>query len=156
MESPKEKLAKKLAARAKHEKEADPHGFHEMTERELTDWLGAGHAQPGSQVYEHGKLVLDGKRNTRLLHHGLDSQPYERPEPEEPEPIQIAHGHIAILALVLAAFIGLAAVVRSPITSILAVVVVVLVLAAVFVRPVREPALRLIDRVTGSAVGSRP
>jgi hypothetical protein len=48
----------------------------------------------------------------------------------------------------LAAFIGLAAVVRSPITSVSAVVVVVSILAAVFVRPVREPAVRLIDRVT--------
>jgi hypothetical protein len=148
VESPTERLAKKLAARTKHEKEADPHGFHEMTERELIDWLGAGHAQPGSQVYEHAKLVLQSKQNARLLVHGLDSQPEERPEPE-PEPVRMTGLHVTILALVLAAFVGLAAVVQLPVTRILAVVVVALVLAAVFVRPIREPTLRLIDRALG-------
>ncbi len=66
-------LAARLAQRSQREKESDPYGFHEMTERELVDWLGAGNAEPGSQVYEHGKLVLESKRAKRLLVHGLDS-----------------------------------------------------------------------------------
>lgn len=41
------------------------YGFNDMSIRELTDWLGGGHADVGSTTYEHAKAVLDTKRHER-------------------------------------------------------------------------------------------
>lgn len=40
----------------------DPHGFHDMSERDLVNWMGAGNAQPGSVVFKHAELVLSMKQ----------------------------------------------------------------------------------------------
>jgi hypothetical protein len=43
----------------------DPHGFNDMSIRELTDWIGAGNAAIGSQRYEQAQAVLDEKKTER-------------------------------------------------------------------------------------------
>jgi hypothetical protein len=37
---------------------ADPHGFHDMSQRELVDWFPESGSQPGSRNYEFAKEVL--------------------------------------------------------------------------------------------------
>ena len=103
-----------------------------MSERELVDWLGKGNAEPGSTAYNHAQLVVESKRNHRLLHQGLGSEP-SRPDEEENEPLSKLTGAFwAFLALVVAVG-GILAVVlpwgwAKAVVVITAVVVVVLAL----------------------------
>jgi hypothetical protein len=54
--------------------ETDPHGFNDMTTRQLTDWLGGGNAEPGSITYQHAQAVLEAKLaegGSQGVHHQL-------------------------------------------------------------------------------------
>lgn len=58
-DDPRQKLAKKIAINRRERREKDPHGFWDMGERELVEWMGAGNAVPGSITYEQARLVLE-------------------------------------------------------------------------------------------------
>ncbi len=91
-------------------KNADPHGFNEMDEWQLTEWLGGGNAIEGSITYNRAKLVLEQKRHERLIEE-------MRPGPEvividpgddaDPEPPRLTEIHVEIAAILVAIFVAI-------------------------------------------------
>jgi hypothetical protein len=60
------KLRRRLEAEwERADPKADPYGFELMTISQLRRWLAGNNAEPGSQRYEHCRLILEDKIDQR-------------------------------------------------------------------------------------------
>jgi hypothetical protein len=159
-EDPIEQMSEKLAAYRMEQERRDPHGFYRMSERDLIDWMGEGHAQPGSVVYKQAEHVLSMKQREA----SQDDWNYRRtmewtdeivenlkrsvsPDPEPDPPDRLTEVHVSVLLLPMGVF-GLVWQVTggSILWGSVGFIATILLLA---VRPIRSALVRLLNRVVG-------
>jgi hypothetical protein len=113
----------------------DPHGFHDMSERELVNWMGAGNARLGSVVFKHAELVLSMKQREAQGIGGTD-------EPTEARSLHPVH--VAVLAVAVAVLFGAHAAKASwPLSAVIAFVTFI----CLVVGPSQRAIVRLLDRL---------
>lgn len=159
-EDPIEQMSEKLAAYRMERERRDPHGFYGMSERDLIDWMGEGHAQPGSVVYKQAEHVLSMKQReaaqddwshrrtmewTDEIVENLKRSVSPDPEPDPP-PDRLTETHVAILALAGFVFSLAWQGTGSVIYGVVGFAVTIMLLA---LRPVRSALVRFLNRVVG-------
>ncbi len=153
-------MSEKFAAYQMERQRRDPHGFHGMNERDLIDWMGEGHAQPGSVVYRHAEHVLAMKQreasqddwNHRRTVEWTDEvvenlKDSFSPDPDEVAPDRLTGEHLTILGFAVAVF-GLVWQVTDG-SILLGAVGFFAAIALLALRPVRSALVWLLSRVVG-------
>jgi hypothetical protein len=132
----------------------DPHGFHDMSAREIIDWFAESGAQPGSITYQYAEKILrlkerEAEEDARSYERAMRSadefmEELKADTSESSSRGQLSEAHIAILAFPFAVFAAVFAATGSVLWSIAAAALAV---GLLFVRPVRDRAARLLGRV---------
>jgi hypothetical protein len=131
----------------------DPHGFHDMSQRELIDWFPESGSQPGSPNYEFAKEVLRLKESeaqreasSEQLARFTDAvEEFTTPDPQAPTSSDRLTGtHVAILTVLISVGLGVFGVTGSAAWGFGAALAVFF---ALLVRPVRAWMARLLSRV---------
>lgn len=151
----RDRLVKSMAETAQERREADPHGFWDMSERQLVEWLGGNNAVPGSVTYEQARLVLEQKRHeterderkNAEVRQQMRQRMEQRFAAMEPEPTN--GKFFGLLALIIAVGGAIGVVLPATVARVVVAVIVVLVLAALVVPAVRRPVSRWLDRTFG-------
>jgi hypothetical protein len=150
-------LSREIAQNQLKQSRADIHGFHDMSERELVDWLGQGHAQPGSVAYKHAELVLglkqreavNGERTQLDLDEAMEQvkRMFEPKTTKEPAPAsdRLSSAHLAVLSMPFAVFGAGFLATRSVGWSVAAAAVWI---GALFFNRPRRALVRLLGRIT--------
>lgn len=132
----------------------DPHGFHDMSAREIVDWFAESGSQPGSINYEYAEKVLrlkereaeeDARSHERAMRSADEFMDQLKADASKSSSRnQLNEAHIAILAFPFVVFAAVFAATGSVPWSIGAALVA---FGIFFVRPVRDRAVRLLGRV---------